>query len=170
MTALVFAKAAGATTIITSSSDEKLEYVKAKFGADHTINYITHPNWSAEVQRITHGQGADHILEVGGMATIQQSIESVAFGGVVSIIGLLGSLPQDKMPDIFMSTILKGAVVRGVVGGSKQQLEEVVKFIGSRELQIPVDKTFGFNREDIIKALAYVASGKHIGKVSINVE
>jgi D-arabinose 1-dehydrogenase-like Zn-dependent alcohol dehydrogenase len=74
------------------------------------------------------------------------------------------------MPDIFMSTILKGAVVRGVVGGSKQQLEEVVKFIGSRELQIPVDKTFGFNREDIIKALAYVASGKHIGKVSINVE
>ncbi|KAI9833932.1 MAG: hypothetical protein M1819_003441 [Sarea resinae] len=75
LTALIFAKAAGATTIITSSSDEKLEYVKSKFGVDYTINYKTHPDWAAEVQRITSGQGVDHIIEVGGVGTIQQSLE-----------------------------------------------------------------------------------------------
>lgn len=50
----MFTKAAGATTIITSSSDEKLEYAKS-LGADHTINYKTHANWAAEVLRVTDG-------------------------------------------------------------------------------------------------------------------
>jgi NADPH:quinone reductase-like Zn-dependent oxidoreductase len=36
---LVLARAAGAITIITSSSDEKLEFVEEKYGVDHVINY-----------------------------------------------------------------------------------------------------------------------------------
>jgi NADPH:quinone reductase-like Zn-dependent oxidoreductase len=94
--ALIFAKAAGATTIVTSASAEKLEYVKSNFGADYTINYKTHPNWGAEVQRITKGQGANHIIEIGGVGTIQQSLDSVARGGVISIIGFLSFTSQDK--------------------------------------------------------------------------
>ncbi|KAI2603919.1 uncharacterized protein GGS25DRAFT_525195 [Hypoxylon fragiforme] len=100
LTALVFAKAAGATTIVTSSSDEKLEYVKSKYGADHTINYNKTPNWAAEVQRITNGKGVNHIIEVTGAGTIEQSIESVAHGGIISIIGFMAPLPQEKMPDV----------------------------------------------------------------------
>jgi NADPH:quinone reductase-like Zn-dependent oxidoreductase len=122
LTALIFARAAGATTIITSSSDEKLEHVKSKFGADYTINYKTHPNWAAEVQRITNGQGVNHIIEISGAATIQQSLESVAYGGIISVIGFLTTIPQDKMPNVTMLTLVKGCVVRGVMGGSKQQL------------------------------------------------
>ncbi|OAL32021.1 hypothetical protein AYO22_00891 [Fonsecaea multimorphosa] len=83
LTALIFARAAGATTIITSSSDEKLAAVKAKYRPDHTINYKTHPNWAAEVQRITNGDGADHIIENGGIGTIRQSIECAAMGGSI---------------------------------------------------------------------------------------
>ncbi len=170
LTALVFAKAAGATTIVTSSSDEKLEYVKSKYGADHTINYNKTPNWAAEVQRITNGKGVDHIIEVTGAGTIEQSIESVAHGGIISIIGFMAPLPQEKMPDVSFLTLSHSCVLRGVLGGSKQQLEEAVRFVGSRGLQMPLDKSFGFNREDIIAALEYVASGKHMGKVCINLE
>jgi NADPH:quinone reductase-like Zn-dependent oxidoreductase len=126
LTALILAKAAGATTVITSSSDEKLEYVRSKLGADETINYKTHPDWSAEVQRITNGQGVDHIIEVGGVATIQQSLEAVAYGGVVSVIGFLTSLSPEKMPDLLMPTLVRGCVVRGAWEGrsssSKRQL------------------------------------------------
>jgi len=170
LTALVFAKAAGATTIVTSSSDTKLEYVKSKFGADHTINYKTHPNWSAEVQRITNGQGVDHIIENGGPGTMQQSLESVAGGGLISIIGFLSSVSQNNMPDVTMMALLKACVVRGILGGSKQQLEEAVRFMASRELFVPVDKTFAFTREDIIAGLKYVKSGEHVGKVCINLD
>jgi NADPH-dependent curcumin reductase CurA len=40
----MLAKAGGCTTIITSSSDEKLKEVKEKYGVDYTINYKTHAN------------------------------------------------------------------------------------------------------------------------------
>ena len=42
--ALQFAKLAGASVIVTSSSDEKLERAKT-LGADHTINYRSVPEW-----------------------------------------------------------------------------------------------------------------------------
>jgi NADPH:quinone reductase-like Zn-dependent oxidoreductase len=45
MTGLMLAKAAGAITIITSSSDDKLKMAKSKYGVDHTINYKTTPEW-----------------------------------------------------------------------------------------------------------------------------
>lgn len=144
--------------------------MKSNFGADYTINYKKNTNWAAEVQRITNGQGVNHIIEISGVATIQQSLESVSNGGTISLIGFLTTVSQEKMPDVAMLTLVKGCVVRGVMGGSKQQLEEVVRFMGSRELLMPVDKIFGFNRNDIIAALKYVASGEHIGKVCINLD
>ncbi|TVY12679.1 Zinc-type alcohol dehydrogenase-like protein [Lachnellula arida] len=124
MIALILAKAAGATTIITSSSDRKLELVKSRFGVDYTINYNTHPNWASEVQRITNGQGANHIIETSGVGTIGQSLESVARGGIVSMIGFMTTIPQEEMPNVAMLSLVKGCAVRGVQGGSKQQLEE----------------------------------------------
>lgn len=95
------------------------------------------------MQRITNNQGADHIIEVGGVATIQQSLESVAYGGIVSLIEFLTTISQDEMPNVTMSTLAKGCIVRSVMGSSKQQLEETVRFMGSHELQMPVDKIFG---------------------------
>lgn len=60
---LQFAAATGATVIVTSSSDAKLELAK-KHGAAHVINYSKHPEWEKEVSKITGGRGVDHVLEV----------------------------------------------------------------------------------------------------------
>ncbi|KIX94911.1 uncharacterized protein Z520_09221 [Fonsecaea multimorphosa CBS 102226] len=166
--AVILAKAAGATTIITSSSDEKLGQVKLQYGVDHTINYKTYPKWAEEVMKITGGRGVDQVIEVGGVGTIEQSIASVANGGTISVIGFLASLPDDKMPNVTLQTLLKGANLRGVLGGSKQQLEEAVRFIAARNLPMPVTKTFPFTKEGILSAFQYVASGQHMGKVCIS--
>lgn len=69
MFALQFAKAAGAVVIATSSSDVKLAQAKA-LGADHLINYKTHPDWDQKVREITGGVGVDHVVEVGGPGTL----------------------------------------------------------------------------------------------------
>lgn len=74
------------------------------------------------------------------------------------------------MPNVTMLSLLKSCVVRGVLGGSKQQLEEAARFVVSQDIQIPVDKIFGYSRDEIIAALTYVASGKHMGKVCINLD
>lgn len=170
ITGLILAKAAGATTIITSSPDDKLEHVKAKYGADHTINYRKTPNWAQEALRITGGRGVDYVLENGGAGTIKQSIETVTMGGIISVIGFLAQIPQSEMPDVALLALGKGAVVRGITVGNTQMLEEVVRFVGARRLDVPVEKTLGFSREEVVKAYEYLQSGQHIGKVYINVD
>lgn len=168
VTGLVLAKAAGATTIITSSSDEKLQHVQQKYRADYTINYKTTPQWAEEVQKITQGRGVDYILENGGSGTIKQSLEAVSYGGNISVIGFLSTAPQDKMPDVASLALAKGAVVRGIMVGSKQLLEDAVLFVGSRNLPIPVEKTFKFSRDQVVEAYSYIVSGQHMGKVCID--
>ncbi|CAG8363560.1 unnamed protein product [Penicillium salamii] len=165
ITGLILAKAAGATVIITSSSDEKLEFVKKTYGADYTINYKTHPEWSKEVMKITNGQGVDYIFENGGSGTIAESINSVKMGGNVSVIGFLSQAKE--MPDVAGLALAKGAVVRGVTVGSTQLLQEVVRFVASKGLRLPVEKEFAFSEENTIKAFEYLTSGAHVGKVCI---
>ena len=75
-------EAAGARTIITSSSDEKVQYLKAQYDAYYIINYKTTPAWATEAQKIIDGQGVNFILE-GGSGTIKQSLDAIAFRGVV---------------------------------------------------------------------------------------
>lgn len=119
--------------------------------------------------RITNGHGADYIFENGGVGTIAQSIDSVAYGGSIAVIGFLASCPQDKMPDVAALALSKGAIVRGIMVGSKQQLEDVTRFVTSKNLDMPVEKVFGFERDEVVSALEYLVSGQHIGKVCIAV-
>lgn len=165
---LILAKAAGATTIITSSSDSKLQHVQETYGADFVINYKT-KNWSQEVLKITKGHGADFIFENGGAGTIAESINAVAYGGSIAVIGFLASCPQEKMPDVAALALSKGAVVRGIMVGSRQHLEEVTRYVVDRGLKVPVEEEFGFGRDEVVAAFEYLSSGAHIGKICINV-
>ncbi len=84
------AHAAGLRTIVTSSSDAKLERARA-LGADATINDRTTPEWQHEVLRLTGGAGANLVVEVGGRDTLPRSIAATKIGGIVSVIGGLSS-------------------------------------------------------------------------------
>ena len=90
------AAAAGATVIATSSSDEKLE-VARKLGATHLINYNKIPEWGAEVLRVTNGRGVDHVLDIAGASTIEQSLQATRHGGLVSLIGFLSESKKNGL-------------------------------------------------------------------------
>ncbi|KAF5855968.1 hypothetical protein ETB97_008125, partial [Aspergillus alliaceus] len=117
ITALILAKAAGATIFITSSSDEKLESVQKAWGVNYTIDYKTHPEWSKEALRLANSEGADYILENGGSGTIGESLNAVKMGGNISVIGFLSQIEQSKMSDVASLTLANGAVARGIVVG-----------------------------------------------------
>ncbi|KUF64560.1 Zinc-type alcohol dehydrogenase protein [Phytophthora nicotianae] len=167
---LQLAKAAGATTIITSSSDEKLKFVQEKFGADHVINYKTYPNWAAVANQITNGRGVDFVLENGGSGTIAQSIEAITVGGVIALIGFLSPAKQEEMPDLTVLLLGKGCIVRGISLGSQQQLRDLVQFVSHHHIQPFVQKTFGFSRNEVLEAFDYLQAGRHIGKVGIEIK
>lgn len=96
----------GATVIATSSSDVKLK-IAEKLGATHLINYKTTPEWADEVLRLTNGEGVDHVVEVGGAQTIEQSLKATRQGGVVSVVGILS---ETKKFDI-VPALLFGAKI-----------------------------------------------------------
>lgn len=171
LTALQLANAAGANTIITSSSDEKLKYVKEKFGATHTINYKTTPEWGEAARKLTPGgEGVDHLLENGGSGTIEQSVAATRRGGVISIIGFLSLAEQSKMPDVTQLALASGCIVRGINVGSRQLLEDCVRFVGEKKLRMPIQKEVGFSREEVVGAYKSMTESGHMGKVGIVVE
>ncbi|KAF4826596.1 Zinc-type alcohol dehydrogenase-like protein [Colletotrichum tropicale] len=70
--AIMFAKAAGATVIATTSSSEKAERLR-KLGADHVINYKENPEWGELAKTLTpNKEGLDLAVEVGGPASARQ--------------------------------------------------------------------------------------------------
>lgn len=167
ITALQIAQAAGAKTIVTSSSDLKLKHVQEVYKATHTINYKKCPNWEEEVLKLTCGHGVDYIIETGGIGTIEHSLKCVAYGGIIAVIGFLADLPPERRPDIAAMALARGAIVRGIVVGSKQQLEEMVNFAIVNNVHLPVDKEFPFSDAGVLEAYEYLAQQGHIGKVCI---
>ncbi|KAF1806607.1 hypothetical protein FB192DRAFT_1464653 [Mucor lusitanicus] len=168
ITTLILAKAAGAVTIITSSSDEKLAYVKEKWGVDHTINYKTNPDWEQQVLDITHGEGADFVIENGGSGTIMKSMAATKVGGQVASIGFLQQAKE--MPDVLSLLLLKSIRLRGIAVGSKQLAEELIRFVHAKKLRMPVDQVFGFSVDQVYEAYGKLESQSHIGKIVIKVD
>jgi NADPH:quinone reductase-like Zn-dependent oxidoreductase len=160
---LQLARAAGLKTIITSSSDEKLQRA-AELGAHHTINYRSFPEWQEEVLRLTHGDGANVVLEVGGQGTVNRSVASTAMGGSVAIIGGVSGFGGEVNP----ATLLAGAKrMVGIFVGSRAMLDKVMRFADTTGLQPVVDRVFTFDQ--VKEAYRHMESGSHFGKVVIAV-
>jgi NADPH:quinone reductase-like Zn-dependent oxidoreductase len=161
--ALQLAKAAGAEVIITSSSDEKLARAR-KLGADHVINYKQHPKWSTQVREITGGRGVDHVVEVGGAETLQESLKSVRLGGHISVIGVLsGPTKAVEIRYIFGAN----ARVQGITVGSRENFEDMCRAIDRHKIKPVIDKVFPL--EQAKAAFAMMASQSHFGKIAIEI-
>jgi NADPH:quinone reductase-like Zn-dependent oxidoreductase len=158
---LQFAKMLGANAIVTSKSDEKLEKAKA-LGADHTINYVNDEKWDKTVTKLTGGRGVDLVVEVGGAGTLEKSLKATAYGGQVSVIGVVSGLqPKLNLRFIFMKRLR----VEGIFVGHRQGFEEMNRAIAQHQLRPVIDKSFPF--EKTRDALEYLEKQEHLGKVVV---
>ncbi len=158
---LQIAKAHGAKVIITSSSDEKLKFAK-QLGADHTINYVTHPDWEQQVLAITDGKGVDNVLEVGGAGTFEKSIASTKVYGNISLIGILSGFDG---PAFNLTVALNLLKINGIYVGSVEMFAELADFISTHNITPVIDSVFDF--DDALDAYQYLADAKYIGKIVI---
>ena len=161
--ALQFAKAAGATVIVTSSSDEKLERARA-LGADHFINYKSTPDWAKEVRKLTGNRGADHIIEVGGAGTFEQSLRAVRLGGKIAVIGILGGFVKDLNVAAIFAT---NATIHGITVGSHEQFESMTRAIEAMGIKPVIDKRFPL--AEMRDAFECMKAGAHFGKIVVTV-
>jgi len=161
--ALQLARAAGLRVIATSSSDAKLARAR-ELGAAATINYKTTPAWGNEAVRLTGGTGVDHVIEVGGAGTFEQSLAALRIGGTISYIGLLAGTGASPVGAI----LGKHARVHGIFVGSRATFQALNAAITECRIAPVVDRVFPF--AEAAEAYRYLESGAHFGKVVIAVD
>ncbi len=162
--ALQFAKMSGARVIATSSSDAKIERLKA-LGADATINYGTTIDWGKKARELT-GDGVDLVVEVGGIGTLNESIRATRIGGTIAFIGVLAGPPpaNSRLPLV----VMQQQRLQGVTVGSVEDLQAMCQAISQNGMKPVLDRTFPFDRAK--EAFAHLASGAHFGKIAISIE
>ena len=177
---LQIAQAAGCRTIVTSSSDSKLQRATQELGASHGINHRTHWEWQEPVLEATDHDGADIIFETtGGARALRKSFQCVAFGGLIACIGYLSGKNEGDHEDkgqeqpvldrlnVNVLALQRNATLKGILNGPRDRFEEMLAFYEKKGIRPVVDKIF--KHDEAVEALTYLADAEHFGKVVIQV-
>lgn len=160
--AFQFAKLAGASVIMTTSSDEKAERLR-DLGVDHVINYRSDPAWHKTVRTLLPG-GVDHVIENGGIGSLSQSIQATSIGGVVSLLGVLSD------PESFNPASMAWAFCdsRKITVGNTADAQTMLRAVSTHMIHPVIDCVFPFERSS--DAFGYLSGQSHIGKVVISID
>jgi NADPH:quinone reductase-like Zn-dependent oxidoreductase len=161
--ALQIAKWLGARVIMTSSSDARLERMRA-LGADLTVNYRTQPKWAEEVLRQNDGRGVDVVLNTVGYGEIEACF--VAAGDNCRVIHI-GATHATVEFHALRNFFARDCSIKGVSGGSRRMLEEFLAAADVNGLTPLIAGEFDF--EAVPEAVALMRSGSDAGKVVIRV-
>ena len=91
--AIQLLKASGSIAIVTAGSDEKCKRCEG-LGADVAVNYRT-GDFAAEVKEATGGRGVDVVLDSIGAPYLADNLASLAIGGRLVLIGLMGGAKSE---------------------------------------------------------------------------
>jgi NADPH:quinone reductase-like Zn-dependent oxidoreductase len=158
--ALAIAKAVGARTIVTSTSDAKLAHA-AELGADAAI-----PTADARerVKEITGGRGADVVVEHVGEATWATSLAVVRQGGRVVVCGATtGPNPPAQLHRIWW----KQLDVLGSTMGTREDFEGAYELVKSGRAKPVIDRVFPLS--EARSAHERLESGEQLGKVVLTI-
>ncbi|WP_428641676.1 zinc-dependent alcohol dehydrogenase family protein [Roseibium sp.] len=140
--AIALAKACGARTIVTTSSAQRAEKIR-DFGADIVIDRSQEENWAQRVRTETGGLGCDRVLELGGAATLGQSIKAVRTGGTIILIGNV----TGNNAELFLPLVLtRRLTLHSVSCGSRSAFEAMNRALALHEIRPVIAKTIPFDR------------------------
>ena len=135
--AIQVAKLAGATIFATASSDRKLERAKA-LGAHHVINY-SKDNFAERVMDLTRGKGVDVIMEHIGGEVFTRSLQCLARGGIIVVVGAHAGevVPFDIIPFFRRELRLAGSKNASVL-----ELRTIMGLVADGKLKAVIHRTF----------------------------
>ncbi len=167
-TAIMLAKAFGATVYATAGSAEKCRAM-TDLGVDRAINY-KNEDFAAVLKEETGGQGVDVILDMVGGDYIPRNLQSLAMKGRLVFIAFLGG---SKAEVDFMQVMLKRLTVTGstlrarAVEEKAQIAQSLVKnvwpLLDQGKIKPVIHKTFPL--ANAAEAHALMESSTHIGKI-----
>lgn len=171
-TAIMLAKAFGATVIVTAGSAEKCAACQ-RLGADVAIDYRTQ-DWVAVAREATGGRGVDVVLDMVGGDYVTKNLDVLALDGrLVQIAFLQGSrLDIDWLRLMTKRLTYTGSTLRPQSIAAKAQIaraleERVWPMLGAGRCLPLVHATFPL--AEAAAAHALMESSVHIGKIVLTV-
>ncbi len=168
VTAILLAKALGATVIVTAGSDDKCAAC-LKLGADHAINYKTH-DFAAEAKRLTGGRGVDVVLDMVAGDYVAREVSCLADDGRIVIIAIQGGTKSGfNAGDVLRRRLtITGSTLRprpvAFKAAIARQLRQTVWPLLERGDIRPVIERV-FPAAQAAQAHALMESGQHVGKI-----
>jgi NADPH:quinone reductase-like Zn-dependent oxidoreductase len=162
LAALRIAKLLGASVIVTSSSDAKLERARA-LGADVALNHASH-DVPKELRRLLGGRGVDVVLDSVGEATWEKSLRALAPGGRLVTCGATSGpkVTTDLRRMFWYHYTLMGSTM-----GNARVFAEILRLLGSGALRPVVDGVVPVR--EARRALERLAAGEHFGKLVLEI-
>lgn len=160
LSALAIAKSSGASmTLVIGGPAARLELAKT-FGADHTIN-IEETDVASRLERVrqlTHGHGADAVIEcVGIPSAVPEGFEMCRDGGKVLVLGHYGDAGATAInPHVITRKQLK---VYGSWGSEPRHMAMAIDFLKTHGERFPFDQMVShrFPLESAFEALQTTA-------------
>ena len=151
--ALQLARAAGATTLGTSRTQEKLERATS-LGLDHAILVDRErPAFAGEVRRLTGGTGVPLVIDFVGGPYAAENIASLAAGGRLVVVGTLGGATATVELSALMrsrasvvGTVLRARPLEEKIRATRLLGAEVLPLLASGRVRPIVDTVFPLDR------------------------
>lgn len=121
--ALQMARSVGARAILALADGSKLDRVRA-FGAHRGIDRRTE-DYAAVIAEETGGKGVDVIIDFVGAANLERNLRSLAPGGRLVQVGLMGGRGDGNLPmDLLVTRHLQimGTVMKSRTAEGKQEM------------------------------------------------
>jgi NADPH:quinone reductase len=172
LAAVQLAKAAGAKTIGTSRTADKLERAR-EIGLDEAILTGENAEFSS-ILRSKNGGGVDVVLDLVGAGYFRENLECLRPKGRLMLVGLTSGSKADFDLSVALSKRLKilGTVLRGrsldeKADATKRFADEVVPLLASGEVRPNIDKVFPMER--VAEAHEFLESNRSFGKVVLEI-
>ena len=158
---LQLAAQAGAFTIVTSSSEEKLKTAKG-LGADVCIHYKT-GDVAGAVMEATDGRGVDVVVDNVGAPTFAVSAKCVALNGRITIVGGAAHhvIPEVNLRDLYF----KQVDIHTSTMATPEEFKTAMALAAEGKVKAHIDSTYPLSR--FREAIERVAKGEQFGKVVI---
>ena len=156
--AIQIARLAGATVYVVASNSEKAERAR-QLGADVVLDR-SQVDWSKEIFKLTSRRGVDVVVDNVGQATISRSMQAVARGGRIVIVGnTSGPMAEIDIRYIFGKQIS----IFGSTMGSHQDFHDLLDLLWSGRVKPVIHGVMPLSEG--CDAYKMMEGGKHFGKI-----
>jgi NADPH:quinone reductase-like Zn-dependent oxidoreductase len=156
--AIQIAKLAGATVYVVASNPEKSARAR-QLGADVVLDR-SRVDWGKEIFKLTSRRGVDVVVDNVGKATLAKSMQAVARGGRIVIVGNTSG-PQAEIDIRFIFG--KQISLIGSTMGSHQDFHDLLDLLWSGKIKPVIHQVMPLSEG--CKAYKMMEEGSHFGKI-----